>query len=104
MNKNDKFVFKAKKRQLNTPGLFQNRKMQIIVEPKKNLQNNRPKSKNKIKNNNTHKDFYIKQNNNNNLIPIKIFNNNINNKNFNVKKNIKIKKDIFSEEKNNKIK
>ena len=101
MNKNDKFVFKAKKRQLNTPGLFQNRKMQIIVEPKKNLQNNRPKSKNKIKNNNTHKDFYIKQNNNNNLIPIKIFNNNINNKNFNVKKNIKIKKDIFSEEKNN---
>ena len=100
MNKNDKFVFKAKKRQLNTPGLFQNRKMQIIVEPKKNLQNNRPKSKNKIKNNNTHKDFYIKQNNNN-LIPIKIFNNNINNKNFNVKKNIKIKKDIFSEEKNN---
>ena len=39
MNKNDKFVFKAKKRQLNTPGLFQNRKMQIIVEPKKNLQN-----------------------------------------------------------------
>ena len=50
MNKNDKFILKAKKRELNTPGLQPNRKLQIFVEQKKNPQNNRPKSKNKVKN------------------------------------------------------
>ena len=106
MLKNDKLILKAKKRQLNTPGLQPNRKLQIFVEQKKNPQNNRPKSKNKVKkfekNYNTQIDFYLKKNNNNNLKPMKLFNNNINNKNINVnKKNIKIDKDIFSEEKNN---
>ena len=106
MHKNDNLIIKAKKRQLNTPGLKQKPKLEIFSEQKKNLQNNRPKSKNILKiqekNNKTQNDFYLKKNNNNNLRPIKLFNNNINNKNFNInKKNIPNKKEIFSEEKNN---
>ena len=102
MHKNDKLIIKAKKRQLNTSGLKQKPKLEIFAEQKKNFQNNRPKSKNilkiKEKNNKTQNDFYLKKNNNNNLKPIKLFNNNINNKNFKINP---IKKEIFRENENN---
>lgn len=106
MQKNDKFILKVKKRQLNTSGLKQKPKLEIFAEQKKNLQNNRPKSKNILKiqemKNKTQNDFYLKKNNNNNLKPIKLFNNNINNNYFNLnKKNIHINNEKFSEEKNN---
>ena len=105
MQKNDKFILKVKKRQLNT-SVKQKPKLEIFAEQKKNLQNNRPKSKNILKiqekKNKTQNDFYLKKNNNNNLKPIKLFNNNINNNYFNLnKKNIHINKEKFSEEKNN---
>ena len=105
MQKNDKFILKVKKRQLNTSGLKQKPKLEIFAEQKKNLQNNRPKSKNILKiqekKNKTQNDFYLKKNNNNNLKPIKLFNNNINNNYFNLnKKNIHINNEKFSEEKN----
>jgi len=106
MNKNDNIILKVKKRQLNTPGLIPNKNIHIFGEQKRNLQNNRPKSKNKIKNSekksSTQFGFYLKQNNNKN--PVNLFNNknNVNNMNLNInKKNIQFKKKIFSEEKNN---
>ena len=106
MIKNDNIILKVKKRQLNTPGLIPNKNIHIFGEQKKNLQNNRPKSKNKINNSekksSTQFGFYHKQNNNKK--PVNLFNNKNNVNNMNLKmnnKNIQFKKKIFSEEKNN---
>ena len=104
MLKKENNFFKAKKRQLNTPGILVKKPVPIFRDNKKNFEVNRPKSKNMINNNqnnfHTHLGFYLKQNNNQKKI--NLHNNNINNLNMLLnKKNIHIKKDIFSEEKNN---
>ena len=104
MLKKENNFFKAKKRQLNTPGILVKKPVPIFRDNKKNFEVNRPKSKNMINNNqnnfHTHLGFYLKQNNNQKKI--NLHNNNINNLNMLLnKKNIHIKKDIFSEQKNN---
>ena len=104
MLKKENNFFKAKKRQLNTPGILVKKPVPIFRDNKKNFEANRPKSKNMINNNqnnfHTHLGFYLKQNNNQKKI--NLHNNNINNLNMLLnKKNIHIKKDIFSEQKNN---
>ena len=104
MIKKDKNILKNKKRIINTPGILQNKKIQMFGEQKKNLPINRPKSKNIVKNNeknyNTHFGFYLKRNDNQK--PLNLLNNNINNIYLNKnKQNLQIKKDAFSEEKNN---
>ena len=105
MLKKENNFFKAKKRQLNTPGILVKKPVPIFRDNKKNFEVNRPKSKNMINNNqnnfHTHLGFYLKQNNNQKKINLHN-NNNINNLNMLLnKKNIHIKKDIFSEQKNN---
>ena len=105
MLKKENNFFKAKKRQLNTPGILVKKPVPIFRDNKKNFEANRPKSKNMINNNqnnfHTHLGFYLKQNNNQKKINLHN-NNNINNLNMLLnKKNIHIKKDIFSEQKNN---
>ena len=106
MLKKENNFFKAKKRQLNTPGILVKKPVPIFRDNKKNFEVNRPKSKNMINNNqnnfHTHLGFYLKQNNNQKKINLHNNNNNINNLNMLLnKKNIHIKKDIFSEQKNN---
>ena len=105
MLKKENNFFKAKKRQLNTPGILVKKPVPIFRDNKNNFEVNRPKSKNMINNNqnnfHTHLGFYLKQNNNQKKINLHN-NNNINNLNMLLnKKNIHIKKDIFSEQKNN---
>ena len=95
MLKKENNFFKAKKRQLNTPGILVKKPVPIFRDNKKNFEVNRPKSKNMINNNqnnfHTHLGFYLKQNNNQKKI--NLHNNNINNLNMLLsKKNILLKK------------
>ena len=87
MLKKENNFFKAKKRQLNTPGILVKKPVPIFRDNKKNFEANRPKSKNMINNNqnnfHTHLGFYLKQNNNQKKINL----HNNNNINFSEQKN-----------------
>ena len=102
MLKKEKLYLKNKNRQVNTPAILANKQLPIFGEQKKNIQNNRPKSKNIINYKPKHKtdfDFYVKKNNNNPK-PINLLHNNNNIMNINInRKNKQFKKEIFSEQK-----
>ena len=95
---------KVKKRNLNTPNIIHNKNIQMFVDKKAMINNNRPFSKNIFGHkgmNNKDKIIQINNNNNNKCNKQKNFNNNIkvnnhinvNNLNFNIQRNIIPNKD-----------
>ena len=103
MISNENFKVKVKKRQVNTPGFFGNKKAHIFKGQDNNNRINRPHSKNLIKGKNINMILHFPSNGNKNQI--NLFNNIINNKNPHLeliknKKKLKLANNLFSEEKN----